>query len=242
MTVHISENADDVGKAVGALVDTLSSNAIQTNGRFTIAISGGSLPKILQSGLEAMASANIDFTKWHVFFADERCVALDHADSNYRACHEAFFSRVSIPRDQIYTIDSVDDSSKAAKIYEDQLRNVFGEPDVPTFDLILLGMGPDGHTCSLFPDHPLLLEKTKWVARIQDSPKPPAERITLTLPVVNNARHVAFVVTGANKAETLQAILQNEKIVEAQKLPAGMIQPRQGKVEWFLDAAAASKL
>lgn len=165
---------------------------------------------------------------------------------------------MSIPRDQIYTIDSVDDSSKAAKIYEDQLRNVFGEPDVPTFDLILLGMGPDGHTCSLFPDHPLLLEKTKWVARIQDSPKPPAERITLTLPVVNNARHVrpviaygrllivvlqvAFVVTGTNKAETLQAILQNEKTVEAQKLPAGMIQPRQGKVEWFLDAAAASKL
>nr|CCA24264.1 6phosphogluconolactonase putative [Albugo laibachii Nc14] len=231
---------DKVGKAVGALVEKVSSSAIQTNGRFTIAISGGSLPKILQNGLGAIASAQIDFTKWHVFFADERCVALDHADSNYRACHEAFFSQVSIPRDQIYTIDPIDDSGEAAKAYEDQLRNVFGEPDVPAFDLVLLGLGPDGHTCSLFPGHPLLSERTKWVASIQDSPKPPSERITLTLPVVNNARHVAFVVTGANKADTVKSIVQNVK--EAENLPAGMIRLSQGEVQWYLDAAAGSRL
>lgn len=187
--IHSHTTSDDVASALGTYVAECSALAIATSGRFTLAISGGSLPKLLGQGLSSQSG--IEFSKWQVFFADERCVALDHADSNYAACATALFNHVSIPRDQIHTISwKNDDPFTAAQEYATQLAATWPSSEYPVFDLILLGMGPDGHTCSLFPHHKLLEETQAWVAPICDSPKPPLERITLTLPVLNHAQQV----------------------------------------------------
>lgn len=177
------------------------SDAIAKRGKFTIALSGGSLPNNLKPlvGLDG-----IQWDKWEVFFADERIVPLDHEDSNYAACAKAFLDHVPITREQIHTIntelflestvadptsDPVDKDkaeSEAVDIaddYEQQLVSTFAGMNAaryPTFDLILLGMGPDGHTCSLFPGHKLLTDSDRWIAEVEDSPKPPKRRITFT--------------------------------------------------------------
>ena len=176
-------------------------DAIAHRGSFTIALSGGSLP----TQLKALANVEgIEWDKWKVFFADERIVPLDHPESNYAACAKAFLDGVPIKREQIHTInvelfldstrsdptaepEDLDKSeSEAVDIadeYEKQLVSTFAGANAaryPTFDLILLGMGPDGHTCSLFPGHPLLAENDRWIAEILDSPKPPKRRITFT--------------------------------------------------------------
>ncbi|CAK4697020.1 hypothetical protein Ae201684_011664 [Aphanomyces euteiches] len=236
--VHIGSNGDAVGSAVAKLVAELSHEAIAKTGRFTVALSGGSLPKILEKGLSSLKDG-VDFSKWHVFFADERCVPLDHADSNYLACHDALFQHVPIPSNQIYTIAMNEDPDVVAQDYTDKLRSVWGT-ELPRFDVILLGMGPDGHTCSLFPGHALLNETTLWVASISDSPKPPPKRITLTYPVVNNAASVAFVATGESKAPLMRHMLGLEE--QTPSLPAARVLPTRGQVHWFIDEAAAAKL
>ncbi|OQR95299.1 6-phosphogluconolactonase [Thraustotheca clavata] len=236
--VHIGASGDQVGASVGKLVAELSKSAIATSGRFTLALSGGSLPKILEKGLSSL-KGDLDFSKWHVFFADERCVPLDHEDSNYLACHQALFQHVPIPREQIYTIVLNTNPAVVAQEYTQQLISLWGT-ELPRFDLILLGMGPDGHTCSLFPGHALLNENSLWVASILDSPKPPPQRITLTYPVVNNAAAVAFVATGDSKAPLMRHMLGLE--TQTPSLPAARILPHNGQLHWFIDEAAASKL
>ncbi|KDO27369.1 6-phosphogluconolactonase [Saprolegnia parasitica CBS 223.65] len=236
--VHVGASGDQVGAAVGQLVADLSKASIAASGRFTLALSGGSLPKILEKGLASL-KGDLDFSKWHVFFADERCVPLEHSDSNYLACHDAFFQHVPIPRAQIHTIVLDSDPAVVATEYTRQLASLWGST-LPRFDLILLGMGPDGHTCSLFPGHPLLNEESLWVAPISDSPKPPPQRITLTYPVVNNAAAVAFVATGDSKAPLMRHMLGLE--IQTPSLPAARILPTNGQLHWFLDDAAASKL
>ncbi|ETW02275.1 6-phosphogluconolactonase [Aphanomyces invadans] len=236
--VHIGSTGDAVGLSVAKLVADLSKNAIENSGRFTVALSGGSLPKILEKGLSSLKDG-VDFSKWHVFFADERVVPLDHADSNYLACHDALFQHVAIPRSQIYMIAFNDDPAVVAQDYTRQLSQLWGS-ELPRFDLILLGMGPDGHTCSLFPGHALLDEASLWVASISDSPKPPPKRITLTYPVVNNAASVAFVATGDSKAPLMRHMLGVE--AQSPSLPAARVLPTAGQVHWFIDEAAAAKL
>ena len=176
-------------------------DGIAKRGSFTIALSGGSLPNHLKPLVNL---EGIQWEKWQVFFADERIVPLDHEDSNYAACAKSFLDHVPIKKEQIHTINSdlftestkqnptadpedADQSeSEAVDIaddYEKQLISTFAGANsarYPTFDLILLGMGPDGHTCSLFPNHELLSENNRWVAEVLDSPKPPKRRITFT--------------------------------------------------------------
>ncbi|KAI9230531.1 MAG: glucosamine-6-phosphate isomerases/6-phosphogluconolactonase-domain-containing protein [Piptocephalis tieghemiana] len=236
-TVYLSE---DVPADLSAYVSRLSREAIERHGLFTVAISGGSLPKQLSRDL--VQDTTVDWSKWHVFFADERCVKLDHADSNYALVKEELLDKVSIPSSQVYPIDDsvVDSPQEVASRYMDCLRGLFASKDsvkVPVFDLILLGMGPDGHTCSLFPDHPILEEDVEWVSYLTDSPKPPPSRITLTFPVLNHAKNVAFVATGAGKQEPLHRIFDLGDI-----LPAGKVQPVTGELVWFLDEEAAKDL
>ena len=182
----------------------------------------------------------------HVFYADERVVPLDHADSNHAACAKELFAKLSpgIPPHQIHTIntDYFDDLEELADQYEKELIQEFAMKDAarfPVFDLVLLGLGPDGHTCSLFPGHELLSEEDRWVAYIEDSPKPPPKRITLTFPVLNHAARIAFVAAGAGKADTLHTVLDEPE----KGLPASRVRPAHpGQLYWFVDDAAAEKV
>ena len=216
---------------------------------FKIAVSGGSLPATLSKALLAPPSPSdpdtLTFSKWEIFFADERAVELDHEDSNYGLLKKDLLDH--IPEDSpqgkptVHAIDTskLSNTQDLAESYQDLLTSSFAAKDsvkLPTFDLILLGCGPDGHTCSLFPNHPLLRENDAWVAAIEDSPKPPARRITLTLPVVVQGVKIAFVATGAGKKEVLKKILESE---EGRSLPCGLVNQGAGeKVSWFTDQAA----
>uniref|UniRef100_A0A2K6K7R6 6-phosphogluconolactonase n=1 Tax=Rhinopithecus bieti TaxID=61621 RepID=A0A2K6K7R6_RHIBE len=148
-------------------------------------------------------------------------------------------SRLPIPESQVITINPELPVEEAAEDYAKKLRQAFQGDSIPVFDLLILGVGPDGHTCSLFPDHPLLQEREKIVAPISDSPKPPPQRVTLTLPVLNAARTVIFVATGEGKAAVLKRILEDQ---EENPVPAALVQPHTGKLCWFLDEAAARLL
>jgi len=235
---HIFQTDQQLGQAAAGHVAYLSAQAIAKRGRFVVAVSGGSLPKLLFPPLvsEPLPS-QIDWSKWHVFWADERCVPLTGPDSNYLLTREYLFNRIGIPPSQIVPINDVLDPAAAATDYQNKLMQVFAPTRgrLPRFDLILLGMGEDGHTASLFPGHPLLREKQLWVAPIFDSPKPPPERITLTLPVINQARQVVFIAAGAGKAEALSAIIRGNS-----DLPAALVQPANGELHWFVDDAAAT--
>ena len=233
---------------------SVPSNALRPllpKGKFVIALSGGSLPKLLAQGLLEYSS-QIDWSTWHVFFADERYVAAGHADSNLAACQEAFLSdpRVAIPSDQVYGLDHSLPLPESAAAYQANLVRVARAADAapgaaPRFDLVMLGMGPDGHTCSLFPGHALLGETAAWVAPISDSPKPPPERITLTYPVLNAAGRVFFLATGGSKADVLPKVTCSAADLLAQgeaALPAGRVRPASGKLVWFVDTDAAAKL
>ncbi|KAK9761661.1 suppressor of los1-1 [Basidiobolus ranarum] len=238
--IYSFANSTEVSSALGKYVAKASAEAIHRHGRFTVALSGGSLPKTLAAAIKDDSS--IQWSKWHVFFADERCVPLDHEDSNYLLAKKELFDHVDIPDAQIYTINEslVDQVEKASEDYQNTLRKVFAsktEVMFPVFDLILLGIGPDGHTCSLFPGHPLLEEQYEWVAPIEDSPKPPPKRITLTLPVLNHCHAAAFVVTGDNKKDVVPKILE-----EKSNLPAQLVKPTHGQVVWFFDDAASGNL
>lgn len=178
-----------------------------------------------------------------VFYADERVVPLDHSDSNHKLCTDEFFSKVPIPAKNIHPIDVslLHDLEELADSYEKALIHEFAQKDsarFPVFDLVLLGMGPDGHCASLFPGHALLSEEERWVAYIEDSPKPPPKRITLTFPVINHATRVAFVAAGAGKVDVLKTVLDNPE----EGLPCSRVRPVQpGHLFWFVDDDASAK-
>lgn len=243
MSLHIFAIQDELSDAIADYVQHMSAQAIDDHGQFIVALSGGSLIKRLATELvKDPTRSEINWSAWHVFWADERCVPLDHEDSNYGLAKELLFDQVDIPPEQIYTINPNLRPAAAARAYAKTVRAVLppDEHRLPRFDLVLLGIGEDGHTASLFPDHHLLDETRLWVAPIVDSPKPPSMRITLTLPVINNANYIAFLATGAGKAEAVFQALENAGSTSS--VPAGRIQPAHGQLDWFLDETAATKL
>jgi len=209
-----------------------------------VGLSGGSLIKTLA---DVLPSLNEDYWKAVRFvFCDERRVPFDDPESTYGEYMRVVFPRLqpNVSRDQFIGIDPSLPLEECAADYERKLRALMKpEDEWPEFDVVLLGMGPDGHTCSLFPGHPVLQEQRRWVAAVHDSPKPPPERVTLTLPALNNTSRIAFVATGAAKADMIKQILEGSEEEKA-RLPAAMIKPvrRRAKIHWFLDKESASKL
>eukprot|EP00928_Gymnodinium_smaydae_P078381 TRINITY_DN6227_c0_g2_i1.p1 TRINITY_DN6227_c0_g2~~TRINITY_DN6227_c0_g2_i1.p1 ORF type:complete len:283 (-),score=46.96 TRINITY_DN6227_c0_g2_i1:66-857(-) len=238
--------AEQVKIAVGKAAE----EAIGAHGYFSVAIAGGSLVKML-GAMKDMPGVQWD--KWHVAWVDERCVPHSHDESNYKGARDAWLCNVCIPESQIYAIDEklcpggggLDTASKAAAEYEERLRAVPNEclprddKGLPVFDLLLLGFGPDGHICSLFPGHPLLSEDSgRWILPIGDSPKPPPERITFSLPVVNAAKQVMLVGTGEAKADVLRQVFNPPcELPCAKASGAGPNKPI-----WILDKPAATGL
>jgi 6-phosphogluconolactonase len=201
----------DLSKGLNEIIQKASTDAIRERGQFTIALSGGSLASFFASQM-----AKYDTSKWHFFFADERCVGLDSTDSNYFGFVKPVFEVLQVPKENIHTINPafISDPLAAAQDYQRELKKVFGD-GIPVFDVILLGMGPDGHTCSLFPKHPLCDVVDKHVVPIFDSPKPPPHRITLTFPVVNAARYCIFICTGLGKADMLHRMVDLKQVYPA---------------------------
>ncbi|KAG7450302.1 6-phosphogluconolactonase [Guyanagaster necrorhizus] len=233
-----------VDKLVASLAEFIikaQRESIDKKGKFTIALSGGSLPNALK-GL--IGNPGVKWDKWQVFYVDERVVPLDNPDSNHLAFTEILFSKVPIPTSHIHTLDPslLDDLEELSDAYEKELIKEFAQKDsarFPVFDLILLGMGPDGHTASLFPGHELLAEDDRWVAYLEDSPKPPAKRITFTYPVINHAARVAFFAVGEGKVEMLSSVLDKPE----EGLPSSRVKPvYPGHLYWFVDDQAAAKL
>ncbi|XP_065162519.1 6-phosphogluconolactonase [Atheta coriaria] len=229
--VRVLENAKGVCTELGNIIKQLCDDS-SAEKYFKVGVSGGSLIKLLTDAL--LENPDIDYAKWKIFFCDERLVPVDDSDSTYGAYIQGFQGKVAIKPEQFVTIKQGLSADDAAKDYTQQMELYFTPGKLPVFDLLLLGMGPDGHTCSLFPGHPLLKECSKWVAPITDSPKPPPSRVTLTFPVINNAKACVFAMTGQGKAEMVKRILKDKE-----PLPAAIVQPKQGKLFWILDQSAA---
>jgi 6-phosphogluconolactonase len=232
----------DLFQAAAEEVIRAATEAVEQRGRFTIALSGGSTPRNLYTLIAANASARLPWAQMFFFWGDERHVPPGDPDSNYRMAKEILLSKIPLPPANVFPIPAENpDASAAAEGYEQTLRKFFAlaPGEFPRFDLILLGMGPDGHAASLFPETAGLQEKSRlvianWVEKLKTS------RITLTLPVLNAARCVVFLVSGADKAAVLREVLEGN--APAEKYPAKLVRPSAGKLIWFVDRAAASEL
>ncbi|KAI7803290.1 6-phosphogluconolactonase [Triplophysa rosa] len=236
--VVVFSSAAELGATLAQLVSSRAEKALSTDGSFfSLGLSGGSLVNILGKDLPAVQ--NLDCSKWLIGFCDERLVPFNDAESTYGLYKNHLFSKINIPENRILAIDPSLPVDECADDYAGKLRKAFSTQQIPVFDMLLLGMGPDGHTCSLFPNHPLLQEIQRTVAPITDSPKPPLQRVTMTLPVVNAARCVVFVSTGGSKAPVLKQVLEGG---EGPALPASLVTPSQGELFWLLDEPAASSL
>lgn len=232
--VSVFQNESEVITHLCKLIEQISRDAIKRDDIFKVGLSGGSLASFLSKGLPKIQT---EWSKWRLFFCDERVVPFDSPDSTYGIYKSALIGTVPLNESQFVKINPDLSAEEAAKDYIQKIAVYFQPDSIPRFHLLLLGMGPDGHTCSLFPNHRLLEETSVWVAPINDSPKPPPSRITLTFPVVNNAEYCAFAVCGQGKAEMVKKILKDKE-----PLPAGRVEPTKGKVHWILDQSAASLL
>jgi 6-phosphogluconolactonase len=236
-------DAASLARAAADHFVALAVEAIALRGRFAVALAGGSTPRATYELLASDELApRVDWPRVHVFWGDERCVPPDHSDSNHRMARETLLDRVSLPARNAHRVPGELEPEQAAAAYEHTLRSFFAQSSeglLPRFDLVLLGMGDDGHTASLFPGTAALRERTHWVvAHYVD--KLGAWRVTLTPVAINAAAHVTFVVSGAGKSERLREVLAGP--YQPDVLPAQIVQPIDGHLLWLVDAAAAVRL
>jgi len=240
--IRILTTPQELYAAAAELVVNTANEAVSAQGRFALALSGGSTPKNLFNLLATNARSSLPWDRTFFFWGDERHVPPTDPESNYRMADEAMLSKVPVAAANVFRVPAENpDAAAAADAYEQSLRKFFAlhPGQFPAFDLLLLGMGPDGHTASLFPGTAALHEKSKlvvanWVEKLN------AHRITLTLPVLNAARCVAFLVSGVDKAEALKSVLEGN--APGEQYPSKLVRPASGKLIWFLDRAAASQL
>ncbi|XP_071729527.1 probable 6-phosphogluconolactonase 4, chloroplastic [Rutidosis leptorrhynchoides] len=242
------ESEEQVAIALAIYIFHLSAKFISEKGSFSVVLSGGSLIDTLRKLTEPPYVNSIEWSKWSIYFIDERVVPHNHPDSNYKLSYDGFFSKVPIPESNIYAIQEGLSPEEAADEYEQRLKNLVSNKTLITstttgfakFDLILVGIGPEGHIASLFCWNFQRFEKTKWVTYITNSPKPPPQRITFTLPLINSASEIAIVVTGEDAADVVKVVLGPHADV-VYPLPVQKIAP-EGHLVWFLDKEATSKL
>jgi 6-phosphogluconolactonase len=237
--VSIFPDIDALSHAAAERFVSLSRAAIRSRGRFAAALSGGFTPRRLYSLLGSSPyRENVDWNKVHIFWADERCVDPSHEASNYRLVAEAMLLKTAMPQEQIHRIHGESEPGPAAEMYEEELRRFFAAAPRPVFDLVILGAGVDGHTASLFPGSALLEERTRNVVPVYRE-EPDVNRVSLTLPVLNRAAYVLFLVAGKDKAGIVSEVL---KCDNRKQYPAGRVQPVNGRLSWFIDKEAASKI
>jgi len=236
-------NLERLGLAAASLVVDLAEASLRKRGRFTLVLSGGTTPRVLYERLAGPPfSERMPWGKTYLFWGDERCVAPDHPHSNFGMAYQALLSKVPLPAANVYRIPGEVLPPEAAAVhYEERLREFFharrssgGSQAFPVFDLLLLGLGPDGHTASLFPGDSALEERQRWVRAVEVSPtSPQVPRITLTLPVINSALNVLLLVSGPGKEKVLEAILSDREQA-ALTYPAARVKPA-GPLFWLID-------
>ena len=236
--LHVVDIAEELQTSVISMVESAATASIEDHGFFTLGVSGGSVAKILCQGLGKNKA--LEFKQWKFLFCDERHVSFDNTESTYAYYKREFFDLVGIPASNVLIINPKVGVEEAAQDYIQKIRTIYPGSELPRFDMLVLGMGPDGHTCSLFPGHPGLAEQSEIVIPITDSPKPPPSRITLTVPVLNVAKRILVIATGSSKADAVKACLEPEQ--GQLPLPAGLANPKQGELHWFLDSPASAKL
>jgi 6-phosphogluconolactonase len=234
--IKIFSDFTALSDAAARLISDRAFSAVKARGQFTLVLSGGGTPRLTY---ERLAHADfrdcIPWEKVHIFWGDERCVPSDDPRSNYRMSRQALLDHVPIPPDQIHPISGVLEPVQAAKNYEASLR-MFFHGRQSQFDFVLLGLGENGHTASLFPASPVLAEKNRWVEEVYVAEQQ-MFRITLTPPLLNQAEAVVFLVSGAAKAAVLRDVLEGP--LETSRLPAQLIRPTNGRLCWFVDREAA---
>jgi 6-phosphogluconolactonase len=237
--IRVLPNPAEAALAAALEVVHAAADAVSNRGIFRTGLSGGTTPRLLFDLLARPPfREGVPWGETRFFFVDERCVPPDHERSNYRMAKEQLFDPLEIPPDRVFRMRGEEDPEAAAGEYEETLVEEFGGVDsLPRFDFVLLGLGADGHTASLFPGTPALLEARRravanWVPELQEW------RLTLTLPVLNAARHAVFLVTGSEKSEAVAAVIKGR----AAKLPASRVRLDRGSLIWILDEAAAAGL
>lgn len=238
VSIQALPDIDEVSHEAARIFLNAAERSISSQGRFTVAISGGSTPIRLFALLRSNIYADkIDWSRVHFFWVDERCVPKDDKDSNFKGAWDSLLSHISVPKTNIHRIKGEESPADGALEYESDLKGFFGADGVPAFDLIFLGMGEDGHTASLFPASDSLKESERLAVPVYVE-KLKSWRVTLTLPVLNNARSTIFLVTGKNKASVLKEIVENKSV----KYPAGLIKPNNGSLTWLVDEDAAGEI
>ncbi len=241
--IRIVNDTQELTREAADLFLWLGQHAVADTGCFRVALSGGSTPKAFYGALtEAAPSGQLDWSRVEFYFGDDRCVPHDHGESNFALANEHLFRPLKIAQDKVFRMEGEAASPDAAAAgYEAALRKQFGvdAPAWPRFDLILLGLGEDGHTASLFPGTSALGEETRLVVT-STSPKGIPTRLTFTVPLINQAKVVVFLVAGSGKASPVRGIL--EPAGSAVHFPGGLIRPTAGRLIWILDQAAASEL
>ena len=242
--VRVLADASAVARIGAELFAAAAKEAVAQRGRFVVALAGGKTPAAMYELLASDASlrAAVPWSQCYFFFGDERHVPPDHQDSNYRMANQTLLSRLSLGASQVFRVKAeLEDANRAAFEYEEAIRGFFRlSPDeAPRFDLMMLGLGPDGHTASLFPGTRALQERVRlvtanWVGQFN------AYRITMTVPVLNEAARVMLSVQGPDKARALKAVLHGP--YEPWQLPAQLVQPKNGTVTWLIDRSAGALL
>jgi 6-phosphogluconolactonase len=238
MKLNIFNNENGVLAALAGHFIKIADEAIAANGRFSVALSGGSSPKKLYELLASSFADKVAWDKVYFFFGDERNVPQTSPDSNYLMVKKALFDPLHISASNIFPVDTNLEPKEAARKYEEEIIQFFDEEEL-SFDLILLGLGDNSHTASLFPFTPILHDRIPGVKEVflQDQQ---VYRITLNAPLINEAKHIAFLVYGEGKAIAVHHVLEDDEDIE--EFPAQLIEPIVGEIQWFLDEAAASML